>query len=122
MRATIDLDDPTELEVIRAWNRMESFGDGRVHGRVSSSGKGVHLKVHGCEEDEVEHLRRVCGDDQKRRDFDRDSDLKPKQIMFSEKPTGAGASDWTRDMDRVLAVYRRRCPVETRYPGLSSGL
>lgn len=118
MRATIDLDDPSELDIIRAWNTMLDHGDGRVFGRVSSSGTGVHLKVHGCDEDETEYLRLVCGDDAKRIAFDRDSHLKPKQILFSSKPTGDGASEWTTDQERVLGEYRRRCPVETRYPGV----
>jgi len=115
MRATIDLDDPTDMEVLKAWNRMEAFGDGRVFGRVSSSGSGVHLKVHGCSEDDVEHLRRLCGDDAKRRAFDRATTLKPKQILFSSKPTGV-AGEWTEDVDAVMAEYRRRAPVEVRYP------
>lgn len=119
MRATIDLDDPSELAVIKAWNRLADHGDGQVYGRVSSSGSGVHLKVHGCEPDTVEELRLLCGDDQKRRDFDADTALKPKQILFSSKPGQEGAGEWTRDMDRVLSEYRRRCPVETRYPELA---
>lgn len=121
MRATVDLDDPTELAVLKAWNRLERYGDGQVYGRVSSSGTGVHLKVHGCDEDTVERLRRLCGDDQKRRDFDANTELKPKQILFSSKPGQEGAGEWTRDIDRVLSEYRRRCPVTTRYPGLDTG-
>lgn len=118
MRATIDLDDPSEMEVIKAWNRLSGHGDGTVYGRVSSSGTGVHLKVHGCDPETVQHLRAVCGDDQKRRDFDAGTDLKPKQILFSSKPTGDGAGEWSSDMDRVVSEYRRRCPVTTRYPDL----
>jgi len=121
MRATIDLDDPTELAVERAWQRLKGHGEGTVYGRVSSSGEGVHLKVHGCDEDTVERLRAVCGDDQKRRDFDANSELKPKQILFSSKPDSEGASEWTTDIDRVLSEYRRRCPVETRLPGAKEG-
>lgn len=119
MRATIDLDDPTDLDVLKAWNRMEQYGEGRVYGRVSSSGSGVHLKVHGCTEEEVEHLRAVCGDDEKRRAFDRDTSLKPKQILFSSKPKGE-AGEWTEDIDRVLAEYKRRAPVSTRFPNAPS--
>jgi len=121
MRATIDLDDPTELDVLKAWNRLERHGDGQVYGRVSSSGTGVHLKVHGCDEDTVERLRRLCGDDQKRRDFDANTELKPKQILFSSKPGQEGAGEWTQDRERVMSEYRRRCPVTTRYPDLDGG-
>jgi len=119
VRATVDLDDPSDLDVLKAWNRMRRHGDGKVYGRVSSSGSGVHLKVHGCDEDEVQHLRAVCGDDAKRRKFDRDTDLKPKQILFASKPNGE-AGEWTRNLDRVLAEYRRRAPVTTRYPDAES--
>jgi len=117
MRATIDLDDPREMEIVTAWNRLSKHGDGRVYGRVSSSGTGVHLKVHGCDEDTVTMLRRVCGDDAKRRKFDRQSDRKPEQILFSSKPGQEGAGEWTQDMDRLLSEYRRRCPDEIRLFG-----
>lgn len=121
MRATVDLDDPTELAVIKAWNRLERYGDGQVFGRVSSSGSGVHLKVHGADPDNVDEARRLCGDDAKRRDFDANTTLKPKQIMFSSKPDSEGAGEWTEDIDRVLSEYRRRCPVTTRYPDIDTG-
>mgnify|MGYP006278099837 FL=1 len=118
MRATIDLDDPSELAVVKSWHRLADHGDGRVYGRVSSSGSGVHLKVHGCDPDTVDELRLLCGDDEKRRRFDASTERKPKQILFSSKPGREGAGDWTTDMDRVLSEYRRRCPVTTRYPSL----
>ena len=117
MRATIDLDDPTDIEIMQAWNDLEQVGDGRVKGRVSSSGSGVHLKVHGCEESTVRRLRRQH-DDEKRVGFDEKSDLKPEQILFSSKPTGEGASDWTADLDHLLEIYQRRAPDEVRYPDL----
>lgn len=116
MRTTLDLDEPTEIEIIRKWQELMNHGDGRVFGRVSSSGEGVHLKVHGCTETEAAHLREYLGDDPDRRRFDRDSTLKPKQILFTSKPGKEGAGEWRRDRDRVLAEYRRRCPVEIRYP------
>ena len=120
MRATIDLDDPTDIEVMQAWSDLEDAGDGHVKGRVSSSGSGVHLKVHGCDEATVRRLRELH-DDQKRQRFDRDSELKPEQILFSSKPTGQGASDWTDDLDHLLAVYERRAPKEVRNPGFEPG-
>jgi len=120
MRATIDLDDPSELAVERAFHKLKQYGDGQVYGRVSSSGSGVHLKVHGCDPDNVDEARRLCGDDEKRRQFDRNSELKPQQILFSSKPDAEGASEWTTDVDAVLSEYRRRCPVETRHPGVTA--
>jgi len=121
MRATIDLDDPRPIDILKAWHRLADHGDGHVHGRVSSSGEGVHLKVHGCDEETVARLRRLCGDDRKRREFDAATDLKPKQILFASKPTGT-AGEWTDDLDRVLAEYRRRASVSTRYPDAPGGL
>lgn len=114
MRATIDLDDPTEAEVIAAWNRLDQHNDRPVHGRVSSSGTGVHLKIHGCDEQDVPRLRRECGDDRKRIGFDNQTTLKPKQILFSEKPAADGAGEWTTDREEVLAEYRDRCPFPIR--------
>lgn len=120
MRATIDLDDPSEVEILKAWNRLRNHGEGVVYGRVSSSGTGVHLKVHGCDEQTVRHLRLFCGDDTKRIQFDEETTLKPKQILFSSKPGREGAGEWTADREEVLSEYRRRCPVTTRYPGIES--
>lgn len=122
MRATVDLDDPTEMEILRAWNHLQGHGEGVVHGRVSSSGSGVHLKVHGCDAETVKRLRQIAGDDQKRRDFDASTRLKPKQILFSEKPTGEGAGEWTTDRDHLIAEYRRRAPPSVRYPNAARRL
>ena len=120
MRATIDLDDPRPLAVVKTWHRLADHGDGQVKGRVSSSGTGVHLKVHGCDPDTVDELRRLCRDDAKRRRFDEATATKPKQILFASKPIGE-AGEWTDDLDRVLAEYRRRCPVGVRYPDAPGG-
>ncbi len=113
MRATIDLDNPAVDDVIDAWETLSEHGDGRVYGRVSSSGTGVHLKVHGCSKETAEALRFACGDDEKRRRFDRESELKPKQILFSSK-RGREAQEWTTDRDAVIEEYGRRAPAEYR--------
>lgn len=111
MRATIDLDNPAVDEVVEAWETLSEHGDGVVYGRVSSSGTGVHLKVHGCDRATVAALRVACGDDAKRRRFDRESELKPPQILFSSK-RGRSAGEWTRDLDAVVEEYGRRAPAE----------
>lgn len=116
MRATIDLDDPTPAEVGEAWLRLTQFGDGHVFGRVSSSGEGVHLKVHGCDPAESWVARIECGDDLKRIEFDADTRLKPKQIMFSSKPANGEAGEWTRDIDEVMTAYRAECDDAILYP------
>ena len=110
MRATIDLDNPAVSDVIEAWDTLTDHGDGLVKGRTSSSGTGVHLKVHGCSEPEAAALRLVCGDDAKRRRFDRESSLKPKQILFSSKGDGREAGEWSNDPREVIEEYERRAP------------
>jgi len=116
MRVTIDLDDPAEIEILKSWNRLTNYGDGRVYGRISSSGEGIHLKVHGEDPENVELARMIAGDDPKRLRFDRDSRLKPKQILFSSKPNGDTAGEWTTDKERLIGRYRRQAPASVRYP------
>jgi len=116
MRATLDLDDPAEIDVISAWNRLKNHGDGRVFGRISASGEGIHLKVHKCDPEQVREIRRRLGDDQKRRDMDAESELKPAQILFSSKPGDKSAGEWTTNLDKLITQYRRQCPPEIRYP------
>ena len=110
MRATIDLDHPSVPDVRRAWEILSEHGDGRVYARVSSSGTGVHLKVHGCEPAEAELLRAVCGDDATRRRFDQEAELKPPQILFSSKGDGREAGEWHRELAPVIEEYGERAP------------
>lgn len=112
MRATIDLDDPTPADVIESWLKLSQYGEGRVYGRISSSGEGVHLKVHNCSPRESLAARLECGDDLRRLEFDTTTDLKPKQILFSSKPASDGAGEWTTDLTAVIDAYRERCPPE----------
>lgn len=116
MRATVDLDDPTPADVAAAWATLSTYGDGDVFGRVSTSGQGVHLKVHQCDPAESLAARLEAGDDLRRLDLDLGTELKPKQIMFSSKPATDGAGEWTRDMAAVVSAYRDRCPDEILYP------
>jgi len=112
MRATVDLDHPAVGDVIEAWETLSEHGDGRVYARVSSSGTGIHLKVHGCDPDTAEALRFVCGDDEKRRRFDRESSLKPPQILFGSKGDGREAGEWHRELAPVIEEYGERAPPE----------
>jgi hypothetical protein len=116
MRATVDLDDPTLADVAEAWIRLTQYGEGIVFGRVSTSGQGVHLKVHGCDPGESVAARVECGDDLRRMEFDAKTRLKPTQIMFSSKPASDGAGEWSRDISEVMAAYRERCPDEVLFP------
>ena len=114
MRATLDLDHPAVGDVLEAWETLSEHGDGRVYGRVSSSGTGVHLKVHGCDPDTAQALRYVLGDDADRRRFDRESDLKPRQILFSSKGPDREAGEWHREPEPVIEEFSRRAPAEYR--------
>lgn len=114
MRATVDLDNPAVSDVIEAWDLLAEHGDGIVHGRVSSSGSGVHLKVHGCDPDTAEALRYAARDDSKRIGFDRKSHLKPKQILFSSKG-GREAGEWSTDGAEVIEEFERRAPEWYQY-------
>lgn len=122
MRATIDLDDPTPADVIESWTILTQYGEGRVYGRVSSSGQGVHLKVHQCDPRESLAARVEAGDDLRRLELDLGTDLKPKQIMFSDKPASDGAGEWTRDLSAVIENYRDRCPEEILTPPVGPSL
>lgn len=110
MRATVDFDHPSIGDVREAWETLSEHGDGRVYARVSSSGTGVHLKVHGCDTGEAELLRAVCGDDPTRRRFDQEAELKPPQILFSSKGDGREAGEWHRELSPVIEEYSRRAP------------
>lgn len=111
MRATIDLDQPTETRLTIMWYRLSHHG--QPEGRVSKSGMGIHLKVHGQEPDEVEMIRRLCGDDRRRIAIDNRARLKPKQILFSRRG-GDYAGEWTKSLDRLIGQYRKRAPARVR--------
>lgn len=117
MRITVDLDDPSTFEIIKAWNRLERWGDGDVHGRVSASGTGVHLKVHGFRGDVTDTLkpRAIVGDDPDRIYYDSAWEAKPKQILFASKPErGDHAGEWRDNREELLADWRVRAPKSVR--------
>jgi len=113
MRITVDMDFPTEVEVLRAYNYLKTLGTPKA--RISSSGKGIHLKVHGYEpdSDKVERIRRLLGDDNKRVDIDRERKHKPKQVMFSSKH-GDEATGWNTDVLAVVDEYKTQNPMLAR--------
>lgn len=124
-RITLDLDDPTVFEVVRSWHRLDSFGRTEVEGRVSSSGNGVHLKVHGSRRptDKIDTIRRTLGDDGKRVDIDRDpSEQSPRQVLFGSKPSaGQSAGEWTDDLRQLLRQlhpprHQQTCGFDARLP------
>jgi len=122
MRATVDLDTPAISEIIQAWDLLTQHGDGIVWGRVSSSGKGVHLEVHNVEPEKVDAIRTAAGDDRKRMWYDGVTLLKPKQIFFDRKGDKQ-AQEWTTSHQDVIDRYRETAPralyrryLQTVYP------
>jgi len=101
MRLTLDLDE-INWKVSFAYQSMKVlskiFGRGeepRI--RLSSSGRGVHLKVHGLKLGfwTIILLRRLLGDDRMRIRFDIRRHKKPKQILFTVK-NGFRSGVWVR--------------------------
>jgi len=110
---SVDLDTPAVADILESWDLLSQYGDGIVWGRVSSSGKGVHLEVHGVDSDVADRLRVAAGDDRKRMWYDAVTDLKPKQILFDRK-NGRQAQEWTTSHQDVIDRYRQTAPVALR--------
>lgn len=112
---TIDLDDATPLDVLRAAAELRSAGCYDVEARVSSSGEGAHVKAwigaDAIDEAGVERLRIGAGDHAKRTELDREHRVKPPQILFTRKPDGE-AGPWTTPVDAARELVAR----SERYP------
>lgn len=103
---TIDMDGPRVAEVIRAVETLKEYG--YVEGRISSGGKGFHLRIRGTVEAlESWRLRVRCGDDIRRLYFDSEYNKKPGQILFSRKGTGK-AGVWRSDIQTLFSDYVER--------------
>jgi hypothetical protein len=88
IRATVDLDEPSELGLLRAYFTLRHYCP-VVNVERSPGGRGYHLEgwaVRSRAEEDV--LRRLCGDDPCRLRFDQESPLKPKRILFQWKDGG----------------------------------
>lgn len=129
MRVTLDLDDPTVFDITQAWHRLNSIG-GKLHGRVSASGDGVHLEVRHANipREKSVMYRRIYRDDNLRIAMDhelRDRRMNmPTQVVFEwKKAKGKGpefskygnrrrerhimyAGPWREDLDHLIADYR----------------
>jgi len=110
MRVTVDLDTPAVSDIVDSWDLLSQHGDGIVWGRVSSSGKGVHLEVHNVTKDKASMLRSAAGDDKKRMWYDTVTHIKPKQILFDRK-NGRKAQQWTTSFEDVIGTYRQTAPI-----------
>lgn len=106
---TVDLDWPTKMEIVSSWHYLESHGNGRVTGRVSSGGHGVHIRAqdrlpHPCPVNE--HHRRMAGDDITRLRGDIENDLEHNQVFFTSKQ-GRKVGRWVESIDLLLSEYDR---------------
>lgn len=121
MRVTVDLDEPSELQLLKAYFNLRYYCP-VVNIERSPNLKGYHLEgweVRNRAEEDV--LRRMCGDDPHRLRFDEESPLKPKRILFNRKVTWGALGRrrtgraWELDVRNVLALpwklWRwRKCP------------
>lgn len=86
MRVTVDLDYPSQFQLLKTYFNMKQLGCVEIC--ESSGGKGYHLIVNGLPitpQQSIE-LRRWLGDDQNRIHFDEHTHKhKPKQILFTKK-------------------------------------
>ena len=118
MYVTVDLDDPTHDKIATAWARLSAFGS--VHGRVSKSGTGVHLKSGETVPQDVPthaHARWYCLDDEKRIEADKRNSIDSNQVLW-DMTDGQSAGEWQSTLAGLLARYHV-CP--ERLPKLWSG-
>lgn len=101
MRITLDLDEPRGYDIVRAWYGLAQYGEPR--GRISKSGTGIHMKVHG-----TDFSRRAClrvratlGDDPKRLYYDECIRNKPFQILFTR-----GAGRWMGSLKELIHEFK----------------
>lgn len=108
---TVDLDKPTRLDIVSAWYNVKSIDpDGNVQGRISSSGEGVHIRSRPVAPFPVpinETERRVCGDDPKRVDIDKENTIESNQVLWDTK-YGKEAGEWTTDVNHLVKEYQKR--------------
>ena len=102
---TVDLDNPSTFEIVKSWHFLENFG--HVWGRVSSGGRGIHLKVlhDNMEKHNRLDVRLMAGDDSNRIRLDQIFNDKPDQILFTERD-GGKAGPWLDHMGSVIEQYQ----------------
>jgi hypothetical protein len=102
MRLTVDLDNPSELQLLKTYFNCKRYGIVEVC--ISSGGKGYHMIVSGLKLTlkQVIELRRTLGDDENRIFFDEMGlTYKPKQVLFTGK--GKNRITWI-DEKNILAL------------------
>lgn len=105
---TVDLDDPSVVEVLRAWKRVKYYSDSdKIHGRVSSSGSGVHIASSLETPEDIpvnERERLLCFDDEKRVKGDKYNDIKSNQVLFDSKG-GKDSGRWFNNLNDLVKEY-----------------
>jgi len=86
MRVTIDLDEPSEFALLKAYFNIKALNGG-AEARISASGEGYHFIVRGLpiSFETSLRLRRLLGDDTTRIMFDEEESGKPKQVLYRKK-------------------------------------
>lgn len=87
MRITLDLDEPSQLKLLKAYYNLRRFGNVEI--RRSASGRGYHMIVRGLQisyEDSLT-IRAMLGECETRLRFDSEKNKKMKQILWSAKET-----------------------------------
>lgn len=107
---TLDVDDATRFDVLRAFHGLRAAGCDDVEVRVSSGGSGVHVRgwvSDDVDPEVVEVMRLTHGDHARRTYMDRAHALKPQQVCFSRKPDG-DAGEWYRDPEPAIRELVKR--------------
>ena len=114
MRITVDLDYPSQLQLLKTYFNMKTMGIVEI--AESSGGKGYHLIVSGLplSFQQAIEIRRWLGDDQQRIKFDlqHKNQSKPKQILFTKK--GKKRIRWLTEKNILaLPFYSKWKPLKT---------
>lgn len=114
---TVDLDEPTRLEIVMSWTRVDMYDpEGTTEGRVSSNGRGVHIRSRHVLPAVVpinERKRRLCLDDPKRIDGDKSGSLSRPQVLWDKKGN-QHAGGWNKHIDGLVTEYQRAVPITER--------
>jgi hypothetical protein len=87
VRLTLDVDAPSELNLLKTYFNVKAIF-GRIDEiRRSSRGHGYHIIVRHTNLNfrQILRLRHLLNDDEQRLKFDEEADMKPKNLMFRSK-------------------------------------
>ena len=112
MRVTIDLDNPSQLKLLKTALTMNYYiGIDEI--RISSSGEGYHLIKRGLPisfKDSL-RIRAALGECPGRLYWDEMCDMKPKQILWMRKRGYKGGRAEKIDLKNILSLpWKSRLP------------